>query len=94
MLRKLGQNYQVAIPRDYVRDLRLAVHDYLDIRIDGTRIILEPQSVVPREQAYFYTADWQKDERAADADIKNGNVTKTKNLKELFKIMDRRRKTK
>ncbi len=88
MLRKLGQNYQIALPKEVVKTLHLHANDYIDIRVEDSKIILEPQVVIPKDQAYFYTADWQKDEAKADEDIKKGRVTKTKNLKELFNQLD------
>ena len=89
MLRKLGQNYQVALPKEVIKRLNLHVNDYLDIRIKDNKIIVEPQLVIPKDQAYFYTSQWQKEEAQASADIKNGRVTKTKNIKGLFKELDR-----
>lgn len=89
MLRKLGQNYQIALPREVAKSLSLHTNDYLDIRVKNNKIIMEPQVVIPKEQAYFYTSEWQKDEIEAHQDIKNGRVTKTKNLKELFKELDK-----
>ena len=88
MLRKLGQNYQIALPKEVVKTLNLEANDYIDIRIEDNKIILEPQLVIPKDQAYFYTAEWQKEEATADEDIKKGRVTKTKNLKELFNKLD------
>lgn len=44
--------------------------------------------VIPKDQAYFYTPEWQKEEQEASEDIKKERVTKTKNLKELLKKMD------
>lgn len=88
MLRKLGANYQIALPRALANRLNLQVNDYLDIEVKDNKIIIEPQVMVPKSQAYFYTPEWQNDETAARADIKQGKVTKTKNLKELFKKLD------
>lgn len=88
MLRKLGQNYQIALPKEIVKSLHLHTNDYIDIKIQNSKIILEPQLVIPKEQAYFYTAEWQKEEAQTDEDIKKGRVTKTKNTKELFKELD------
>ena len=89
MLRKLGRNYQVALPREIVKRLRLEANDYLEITVKDNRIVLEPQAVVPRDQTYFYTPEWQKEEAQASEDIQKGRVTKTKNLKQLFKKLDR-----
>jgi AbrB family looped-hinge helix DNA binding protein len=88
MLRKLGKNYQVALPKEVVTTLHLHVNDYLDIKVKDNKIIVEPQLVIPKDQAYFYTPEWQKEEAQAHQDIKNGQVTKTKNLRELFKELD------
>ena len=44
--------------------------------------------LVPRDQAYFYAKDWQKDEHRADADIRKGRITKTKSLSGLIKKLD------
>ncbi len=88
MLRKLGQNNQIALPKEVVKALHLNPNDYLDIRIQDNKIIIEPQLVIPKDQAYFYTPEWQQEEVEAEHDIKSGHVTKTKNLKELFKKLD------
>ena len=89
MLRKLGQNYQVALPKEVIKALHLHINDYLDIEVKNNKIIIEPQLVIPRDQAYFYTSQWQKEETQAYQDIKKGRTTKTKNLKGLFKELDR-----
>lgn len=89
MLRKLGQNYQVALPKVVVKMLQLQINDYLDVSVKGNKIVIEPQVMIPKDQAYFYTQDWQKEEQEATEDIKKGRVTKTKNTKELFKELDR-----
>ncbi|MEK6544087.1 MAG: AbrB/MazE/SpoVT family DNA-binding domain-containing protein [Elusimicrobiota bacterium] len=88
MIRKLGQSYQVAIPKEIVLRLGLKIEDYLDVRLEHGKIVLEPQSLVARDQAYFYTQAWRKDEVDATKDIQAGRVTKTKSTKELFKELD------
>lgn len=88
MLRKIGRNYQIAVPRELVRVLRLHVNDYVDIRVKENKLILEPQVLLPKDQAYFYTPEWQKEEKEARRDIEKGRVTKTKNLKQLFKELN------
>ncbi len=88
MLRKIGQSYQFAIPRAVAKRLHLNINDYLEVSVIGTRIILEPQVLVPKDQAYFYTPEWQRDEQRAAEDIRKGRVTKTKHLKGLFSKLD------
>ena len=88
MLRKLGQNNQIAVPKEIVESLRLQVNDYLDVRIVGNTIVLEPQVMIPKDQQYFYTEAWQADERKAAIDIKTGKVTKTQDLKGFVDKLD------
>ena len=88
MLRKLGQNYQIALPKEIIETLHLRINDYLDITVENNKVIIEPQVVIPKDQAYFYTPEWQEGEIKADEDIKKGRVFKAKTLKELFKKLD------
>ena len=89
MLRKLGKSNQVAIPKQIVSNFGLKQDDYLEIYVENNKIILEPKVLVPKDQACFFTEEWQEDERKAAKDIREGNITKTKNLKGLFKKMDK-----
>ncbi len=89
MLRKLGKSNQVAIPKKITTVLGLKKDDYLDIYIDNKKIILEPKVLVPKDQAYFFTREWQIGEQDAEEDIRKDRITKTKNLDELFREMDK-----
>ena len=92
MLRKLGQNFQIAIPRELVKSLGLHKNDYLDIHMENNKLVLEPQVVIPKDQEYFFTPEWQADMKESEEDIKAGRVTKTKDLDELFDILDGKKK--
>ena len=89
MLRKVGQSYQVSLPKEVVKKLGLRVNDYVEIQVENNKILMEPQVVIPKDQAYFYTPEWQKGEKEAEEDIRKGRVTKTKNLKELLRKLGR-----
>ena len=89
MLRKLGKSNQIALPKKILNNLKLKENDYLDVYVEDNKIILEPKILIPKEQAYFYTKEWQIDETAAEEDIKKRRVTKTKNLEELFQELDK-----
>jgi len=61
----LGAKHQIALQKGIVKQARLAL---------GDRIILRPQIHIPRDQAYFWTKEWQVGEREAEEDIKAGRV--------------------
>ena len=56
---------------------------------NNKKIITGAQKVIPKNQIYFYTPQWQEGEIKANEDIKKGRVSKTKNLKELFEKLDK-----
>lgn len=88
----IGAKHQVTLPKEIIRQAHLSPGDPLEVIYEGDTIILRPQIHVPREQAYFWTKEWQKGEQEAEQDIRLGRVTKTKNLKELFRKLDRGRR--
>ena len=55
---------------------------------NNKKIITGAQKVIPKNQVYFYTPQWQEGEIKTSEDIKKGRVFKAKNLKELFKKLD------
>ena len=89
MLRKLGKNYQIAIPREIIRELGLKQEDHIDIYISESKVVLEPKVLIPKDQAYFYSEQWEADEKEAEDDIREARVTKTKNIEELFSKIDK-----
>ena len=68
----LGIKNQLTLPKNIIREAHLSPGDALEIVLEGERIVLRPQIHVPREQAYFWTKEWQEGEKAADADIRRG----------------------
>ena len=60
MLRKIGQNFQIALPREIVKALGLKINDYLDIQVQNNKLVIEPQLVIPKDQAYFYKKNGKK----------------------------------
>ena len=74
-LTKIGPKHQVTIPKDAFERLKLGVGDYLDVQVKGTAITLVPQRLIPKDQAWFHTPEWQAKERQADEAIARGEVS-------------------
>lgn len=70
----VGSKNQVTLPKDIVRKAKLGPGDPLEVVYQDDVIILRPQVQVPREQAYFWTKEWQAREREADKDIRAGRL--------------------
>jgi len=65
----------ITIPQA-IRDLLdLEEGDEVIITVEGGKVILTPAAIVPRDQMWFWTTEWQAREAEADADLAMGNST-------------------
>jgi AbrB family looped-hinge helix DNA binding protein len=72
---KIGPKHQVTIPKEVFEKLRLATGDFLDVQVTEQGILMVPQTLVPKDQAWFHTKEWQEKEREADEAIARGEVS-------------------
>ena len=56
---RLRSKAQITLPKQVVRELNLSEGDLLDISVKGGRIVLNPQTVVPKDVAWLYTPEAQ-----------------------------------
>lgn len=73
---------QVTIPNEFVKALGLHEGDDLQCRLEDGKIVFVPLVSIPKDQAWFWTEEWQKGEREADEDIKAGRVKSFGNAKD------------
>lgn len=64
----------VTIPQAIREQLDLATGDELLISVEDGRIVLEPATLIPRDQTWFWTQEWQAKEAEAEADKAAGRV--------------------
>ena len=72
---RVGPRHQVTIPKDVFDKIQLEVGDFLDVRLNGGAITMVPTKLIPKDQAWFYTPEWQKKEKEADQDMASGHVS-------------------
>ncbi|HEY3117341.1 MAG TPA: AbrB/MazE/SpoVT family DNA-binding domain-containing protein [Chloroflexota bacterium] len=72
---RIGPKHQITIPVDAFTELGLEAGDILDVQVDGEGLRLVPQKLVPRDQAWFWSKEWQEGEREAEADIQEGRTS-------------------
>lgn len=65
----------ITVPQDVRDELDLREGDSLLLTVEDGRIVLTPTALVPRDQAWFWTEDWQAREAEADAQIAAGEGT-------------------
>ena len=50
--------------------------------------MLTPKRLVDKDQAYFWSREWQEAEREAEEDIRAGRVKEFASVEELFRDLD------
>ncbi len=69
---RLGAKRQLTLPRNTLAKLRLREGDYLELRVAEDHIELVPLAMIPRDQLWFWTREWQKMEQEAELDVSAG----------------------
>jgi len=72
---KIGAKHQVVIPKNIFHELGLRIGDIVEAVREGNNVVFRPQVLIPKEDAWFHSKEWQKGEREADEDIKAGRVS-------------------
>ena len=62
----------ITIPQDVRERLDLAEGDQLVVTVEDDRIVLTPAAVIPADQAWFWTPEWQAKEAEVDAAAARG----------------------
>lgn len=66
------------------KELRLNEGDILDVSVEEGKIILEPKKLIPADQQWFWTEEWQAGEREAQADIDAGRIKNFDSMEEFL----------
>ncbi len=71
---KVRSKHSVTIPVEVRKEVRLDVGDRVEVTAQDGQIIIRPIIEVPRDQAWYWTKEWQERERRADDDIAAGRI--------------------
>jgi AbrB family looped-hinge helix DNA binding protein len=87
---KVKRNYQITIPQNLRRIIRLTVGDYVEVDIQDDTLVIRPVKVIHPDQEYFFTKEWQEKEAEAERDIAEGKVVgpfKNLDLQEIQEVL-------
>jgi AbrB family looped-hinge helix DNA binding protein len=85
MLVEIKQKSQVTIPSELVKKLKLKPGDKLEVEERDGCLIFTPVAVIPRDQMWFYSREWQEDELRVEQQIREGRVKTAGSKDELFR---------
>jgi len=82
---KVTRHGQITLPASVRKELGVEEGDLVEIEIIDEKAVLIPKKLVDKNQAYFWTKEWQEAEREASEDIKAGRVKTFDSAEELIK---------
>ncbi len=84
---KISIKRQISIPKDVMESLDLHPGDEVEFDVEGDTARLIPVKTikVPRDQAWFWTPEWQAKEKQADRDLSAGRCRDFEKLEDLLK---------
>ncbi|WP_347488919.1 AbrB/MazE/SpoVT family DNA-binding domain-containing protein [Desulfoscipio sp. XC116] len=62
--------------------------DIFQVQIEDGKVILIPMKLIPADQTWFWTSEWQKGEKEAEEDVVAGKVKSFENVEDLLKDLD------
>jgi antitoxin MazE len=72
---RIGPRHQITIPQEVFEQLGLQPGDFLEVQVRDEALYLIPQKLIPRDQAWFWSKEWQEREREADEAIAKGELS-------------------
>jgi AbrB family looped-hinge helix DNA binding protein len=82
---KVREKYQVTIPEEVRGKIPLKVGERVEVTARGNEIVIRPVVEVPREQAWFWSREWQEQVSQSIKDLQRGKVKVFKSVKEARK---------
>jgi antitoxin MazE len=72
---RIGPKHQITIPQEVFDQLGLQPGDFLEVQVQGEVLRLIPQKLIPRDQFWFWSKEWQEREQEADEAIARGELS-------------------
>jgi AbrB family looped-hinge helix DNA binding protein len=87
-LTKVTRHGQITLPRSVRGLLNIEEGDFVEIDVVEGRAVLTPKRLVDKDQAYFWSREWQEAEREAEEDIRAGRVREFASVEELLRDLE------
>ena len=76
---------QITLPISLRRFFRIERGDVVEVEKTKRGILLKPRKTIDPTQAYFWTKEWQEEERKVDEDYKAGRFKEAKSVDQFLK---------
>ena len=82
---KVREKYQVTIPEEVRGRIPLKVGERVEVTARGTEIVIRPIVEIPRDQAWFWSKEWQEQIAQSMNDLERKKTKIFKSVKEARK---------
>ena len=82
---KVREKSQITIPEDVRTKIPLQVGERVEVIAEGGDIVIRPIIEVPRDQAWFWSKEWQEQIVRSKKNIEKGKLKVFKSVKEARK---------
>ena len=82
---KVREKYQITIPEDVRAKIPLQVGERVEVIAEAGNIVIRPIIEVPRDQAWFWSKEWQEQIVRSKKNIEKGKLKALKSVKEARK---------
>ena len=76
---------QVTLPKVLAAQLHIQEGDLLEYSVEDGKIIITPKVLIPKEQAWFWSKEWQQGEREVQRELEEKGVGRAYTAKDLLK---------
>ena len=82
---KVREKYQITIPENVRAKIPLQVGERVEVIAEAGNIVIRPIIEVPRDQAWFWSKEWQEQIVRSKKNIEKGKLKAFKSVKEARK---------
>lgn len=72
---RISPKHQITIPKEAFDKLHLDVGDFLEVNVTKEGLLFIPKKLISKDQAWFWTKEWQEKEKEADKAIDRGEFS-------------------
>jgi antitoxin MazE len=72
---RVSPKRRITIPKEACEKLHLETGDFLEVNVTEEGLLLIPKKLISKDQAWFWTKEWQEKEKEADEAIERGDLS-------------------
>lgn len=89
-LLRVKRHFQLTLPSSLRKILNIEEGDFVEAKVKDNKLVLKPRKLIDADQTWFWSKEWQKGEKQAEKDIKEGKISPSfRTAKDLIKDLEK-----